>query len=633
MSSKEYRIVRILLVGDPQSGKTSIILALVGEEFPPFVPPRAEEITIPGDVTPEKVPTHILDYSSQEQDDRVLFEEIAKAHVVCVVYDLTRTDSLDRVTSYWLPLIKQCSTSDSKPVVLAGNKADLPYDSEAQSTRLQEILNTCLEVETGLECSAKELHNVSELFYFAQKAVLHPTAPLYSPDRQLKPDCVEALTRVFKICDMDNDQLLNDQELNDFQIRCFDAPLQPQALADVKSIVERNVENGVTAEGLTLEGFLFLNKLFIQRGRHETTWKIVRRFGYSNSLQLRDEYLQPIFSPRPGSSVELTPAAYQFLTSLFHKYDKDGDQALSPAEQMDLFSLCLEEPWTEELIADTVETNAQGWITMAGFLAFWTLQTSLDYTDTAQFLAWMGYPILQKDTLSSALQEVRSNERNKLVYRCLVLGSTGCGKSSFVRGLIGREQVAASMEEGDAVAIKTITLPNSTSSVYLMLQENAFAEEDFLDARPMISGVLDQCDVACLLYDRTDPDSFAVAATMMDAIDSLVSNLIPCVFITTKSDLSKVKQDYVLQPDELCKERGIPVPIPVSVTTSDLLTPVYHKLACIARDPSKNLPSTFSISHWVKVSGIGVFLGLGLGVLLYYLHKTGRFRIAIKPSQ
>lgn len=48
-----------------QGGKTSIILALVGEEFPPFVPPRAEEITIPGDVTPEKVPTHILDFSCE----------------------------------------------------------------------------------------------------------------------------------------------------------------------------------------------------------------------------------------------------------------------------------------------------------------------------------------------------------------------------------------------------------------------------------------------------------------------------------------------------------------------------------------------------------------------------------------
>lgn len=30
------------------------------------VPPRAEEITIPADVTPERVPTHIVDYSGSE---------------------------------------------------------------------------------------------------------------------------------------------------------------------------------------------------------------------------------------------------------------------------------------------------------------------------------------------------------------------------------------------------------------------------------------------------------------------------------------------------------------------------------------------------------------------------------------
>ncbi len=73
-------------------GKTSLILSLVSEEFPEEVrrfadvsrtrffvgqcspnstslflqvPPRAEEITIPADVTPEKVPTHIVDYSSE----------------------------------------------------------------------------------------------------------------------------------------------------------------------------------------------------------------------------------------------------------------------------------------------------------------------------------------------------------------------------------------------------------------------------------------------------------------------------------------------------------------------------------------------------------------------------------------
>ena len=40
--------VRILLVGDRNVGKTSLILSLVSEEFPIDVPARAEEITIPG---------------------------------------------------------------------------------------------------------------------------------------------------------------------------------------------------------------------------------------------------------------------------------------------------------------------------------------------------------------------------------------------------------------------------------------------------------------------------------------------------------------------------------------------------------------------------------------------------------
>ena len=55
--------VRILLLGDQGTGKTSLILSLVSEEFPEYVPARCEEITIPADVTPEKVPTHIVDYS------------------------------------------------------------------------------------------------------------------------------------------------------------------------------------------------------------------------------------------------------------------------------------------------------------------------------------------------------------------------------------------------------------------------------------------------------------------------------------------------------------------------------------------------------------------------------------------
>lgn len=80
-------------------------------------------------------------------------------------------------------------------------------------------------METCVECSAKQLLNVSEVFYFAQKAVLHPTAPLYdSREHVLKPQCIEALKRIFKLCDTDKDNILNDDELNEFQVR-IDTPI------------------------------------------------------------------------------------------------------------------------------------------------------------------------------------------------------------------------------------------------------------------------------------------------------------------------------------------------------------------------------------------------------------------------
>ncbi|KAG7248126.1 hypothetical protein CRUP_006529, partial [Coryphaenoides rupestris] len=140
-------------------------------------------------------------------------------------------------------------------------------------------------------CSAKNLKNISELFYYAQKAVLHPTGPLYCPEeKEMKPSCVKSLTRIFKVSDLDNDGILNDNELNFFQ-----------------------------DNGLTLKGFLFLHTLFIQRGRHETTWTVLRRFGYDDDLELTQEYLFPLIKVPPDCTTELNHNAYLFLQSVFRQ--------------------------------------------------------------------------------------------------------------------------------------------------------------------------------------------------------------------------------------------------------------------------------------------------------------------------
>jgi Ras family protein T1 len=140
------------------------------------------------------------------------------------------------VAEFWLPLFRREGVN--VPVILVGNKIDLrggqvtnqgledeiaPIMREFKvrliSPHLCQILLMEQEVETVVECSALMPLNVSEVFYFAQKAVLHPTAPLYdSREHALKPKCLDALKRIFKISDVDKDGLLNATELNQFQV-------------------------------------------------------------------------------------------------------------------------------------------------------------------------------------------------------------------------------------------------------------------------------------------------------------------------------------------------------------------------------------------------------------------------------
>ncbi|XP_010787225.1 mitochondrial Rho GTPase 1-A-like [Notothenia coriiceps] len=363
--------VRILLVGEPKVGKTSLIMSLVSEEFPDEVPLRAEEITIPADVTPERVPTHIVDYSEAEQTEEQLFQEISKANVICIVYAVNNKKSIEKVTSHWIPLINDRTDKDSRvPLILVGNKSDLVEHSSMET--ILPIMNQYQDIETCVECSAKNLKNISELFYYAQKAVLHPTGPLYCPEeKELKPSCIKSLTRIFKVSDLDNDGILNDNELNFFQRTCFNTPLAPQALEDVKNVVRRNMTDGVNDDGLTLKGFLFLHTLFIQRGRHETTWTVLRRFGYDDDLELTQEYLFPMVKIPPDCTTELNHNAYLFLQSVFDKHDKDKDCALSPEEVKDLFKVFPYMPWGPD-VNHTVGTNEQGWITYQGYLSQWT---------------------------------------------------------------------------------------------------------------------------------------------------------------------------------------------------------------------------------------------------------------------
>lgn len=159
-----------------------------------------------------------MDYSEAEQTAEELQDEIQKASVVCVVYDVSEETTVEKIRTKWIPLVNGDTRRGPRvPIILVGNKSDLRPGGSMEA--VLPIMSQFPEIETCVECSAKNLKNISELFYYAQKAVLHPTAPLYDPEaKQLRPACAQALTRIFRLSDQDMDQALSDQELNAFQV-------------------------------------------------------------------------------------------------------------------------------------------------------------------------------------------------------------------------------------------------------------------------------------------------------------------------------------------------------------------------------------------------------------------------------
>lgn len=148
-------------------------------------------------------------------------KEIRQAQVICLVYAVDDLKTFARLPTYWLPYIR--SLGVSVPVVLVGNRIDTRgpnVTNDSLEDDILPIMNDFKEVETCVECSAKSLINIAEVFYFAQKSVLHPTAPLYdSREQNLKATCAAALCRIFKLCDLNKDGLLDDDELNEFQVQ------------------------------------------------------------------------------------------------------------------------------------------------------------------------------------------------------------------------------------------------------------------------------------------------------------------------------------------------------------------------------------------------------------------------------
>lgn len=651
------RSVDMVVVGDQGCGKTSLITTLVSAIFPESVPRVLQQVRVPPEETADGIALSITDTSSAPEDRSQTMKQVAQADVVVVVYSSAEEPTFARVRSYWLPEITKVFEGS---IVVVGNKSDLLARSGEHAEELRgkmtPVLDDFRQVDACTECSAKLNINVSDVFQLAQQAVVYPIAPLFeTKTRELTSRFVGSLRRIFRIFDQDKDDVLSDTELIDFQESCFGARLQPTDIEDVKTMLESDGPDNVLPSGITFQGFLRIHKKFIERNRAETAWLVLRQFGFNDRLKLmvprKVVALEHVDRSRTrtqnfaGSvrdrSVELSKQAQAFLADIFHQFDKDKDQALSPLELEDLFSICPNgmRPWTASRLANmladdagagtsrlqqhadggdtdcttrgnaagadpneliTVEealrcgpppaalgfiddfpygtrTDANGNVTLGGWLAEWHMVTLLQPHLTLLFLYFLGFDSGKEQALVSTRSRAVENMNNDLqrhTVRAFVFGAHGVGKSTLLDALSGSSTApphsTGSMDpmrqnqsnytfssefnlDDDARRKRSCrnvvgrvrskssgtTGGNGASAPsparHFVLTEVA-AEDDALEEA--LANQMVDCDLAIMMFDSTNPSSVDWLAGLQKRIPETV----PLVFLATKIDLAEAER-------------------------------------------------------------------------------------------
>ncbi|KAK8714447.1 hypothetical protein V6N13_149638 [Hibiscus sabdariffa] len=225
------------------------------------------------------------------------------------------------------------------------------------------------EIGTCIEYSAYKHIRVLEVLYYTQKAVLHSIGMLFDQETQtLKLRCVRSLKRY------DRDGTLGNAELMDFQVKCFNALLQPSKIVGAEMVVQDMLIEGVNEGCPTLTDFLFLHALFIENGQLETTWNVMRRF--------KRTLIQ---------SMELTNEAIKFLKGFYELFDSDLDANLCSIEVKDVCSTSLENPWNDAPFKDVAGKTAPEELSLAVFSSEWSFMTFLDPARSIENLIYIGF--------------------------------------------------------------------------------------------------------------------------------------------------------------------------------------------------------------------------------------------------
>ncbi|XP_069920285.1 mitochondrial Rho GTPase 2 isoform X2 [Oryctolagus cuniculus] len=691
------RDVRILLLGEAQVGKTSLILSLVGEAFPDEVPPRAEEITIPADVTPEKVPTRIVDSSEAEQTAAELQDEIRKANVVCVVYDVSEEATIEKIRTKWIPLVNGGTEAGRRvPIILVGNKSDLRPGSSLEA--VLPIMSQFAEIETCVEVGgqvrppgppphARPSRAAAEvpsccLPVLGQESQERLRAVLLRPESRPAPHGPPlrrgGQAAAARVCPGPHARLQavrsgpgpgtqrpGAQRLPGVLLRPAAGPAGPGGREDggeqasSSSTPCSSSVAGTRPPGPSCAASATATPCSSRpttSPRRCTCPPAAARSSAISATSLCRELSRGMTrtgtapsrppscaassacSPKPpggpGSRAPCPPRPAGCRCTATCASGRECSPTptapptphrptpartaplptphLAPGPQAPTHTTPASPPAptpTPRLPPVPLPRHARP---APSLLAYLDVRRCLGH------LGYLGYPTLcGQDSQAQAITVTREKrldqekgQTQRRVLLCRVLGAPGVGKSAFLQAFLGRG-LGESPAEPPAHAINTVHVRGQEK--YLILCEVG------ADGLPDTS-----CDVACLLFDGRDPESFLHCAGLYKR--HYVDGQTPCLFVCSKADLPEGPAPPGPSPAEFCRRHRLPAPAPFSCAgPAPLRAAVYTQLATMATFPHLAPAERGPSRSWLR-GLLGALGAAAVAILSFSLYRVLRSR-------
>ena len=605
--SGSVRSVRMIVVGDKGCGKTSLITTLVSSIFPESVPPVLQQVEVPPEETDDGVALSITDTSSAAEDRENVLKEVAQADVAILVYSVEDDEAFDKGRlDKWLQAITPVF---SGPILVVGNKVELAAKGQADRTAALRANAAPLldkygkQIDFCWECSAKLNMNVSEIFNMAQHAVLYPLFPLYDTDKkELRPKFKLALSRVFRVFDADHDGALSDKELNAFQESCFGVKLQPADIAEVKAFLQRQGARLVTPRGISFEGFQVINKQFINRNRAETSWLVLRQFGYNDKLDIEVPPKAFTIERHPSQSVELNRRGIRFIKDIFFQFDKDKKGYLTEDDLEEIFSICpcAAHPWESDDVEENDASKAavdqafsfgsaqsrkldslkdfpdgvqtvKGCVTLEGWVAQWIMSALLQPSKTLLYLHYLGANLLPRQlayvTRKRSIED-EGNDLQRVAIRAFVFGTDTVGKAQLLDSLTLKSASPARAERCTRSACAAVqprgvgksTSGNTYQNFHLVLTSISVESQQMLDVA--LGAEMHKCDLAIMMFDQNDDAS----VQFLSNIQRHIPETVPCVYLyhAASDDVSLIDMPSALSDAiALCQANSLASPLPI----------------------------------------------------------------------